>query len=150
TRSATGLSSLMCSRFKDSTSCWTSHNLSRSSPVSYSPPWSAAMTLSAAGCDVPQASGDIATSRMSAPASTAAMYAIGAMPVGQGEWPPTGLFTLALSAPTSPHADLYARPAGRGPLPRPLRAQQARRVLDHYFVAAHVGQALCDRDPQLD
>src|SRR5216683_6954397 len=103
TRSATGLSSAMCSRFSDSTSCWTSHNLSRSNPVSYSPPSSAAMTLSAAGWEVPQANGDMATSSMSAPASTAAMYAIGAIPLEQCECTLIGTLTACLRAVTSSH-----------------------------------------------
>ena len=71
--------------------------------MSYSPPCRAATTLSAAGCDVPHASGDIATSRMSAPASTAAMYAMGAMPLEQCECTSTGTFTVCLSAATSSH-----------------------------------------------
>jgi hypothetical protein len=63
----------MCSRFNTSTAVFAFHICSRSNPVSYSPPCSAATTLSAAGWEAPHASGDMATSRMSAPASTAAM-----------------------------------------------------------------------------
>src|SRR5256885_626578 len=49
TRSATGFRCSMCRFFSSSTSCWISHILSRSRPVSYSPPSSAATTLSVAG-----------------------------------------------------------------------------------------------------
>jgi len=55
--------------------------------------------LSVAGWDAPPASGDIAVSTMLAPASIAAMYAIGAMPVVQCEWTTTGRLTASRSAP---------------------------------------------------
>ncbi len=61
------------------------------------------MTLSAAGCELPQASGDMATSSTSAPASTAAMYAIGAIPLEQCEWTLIGTLTVCLRAVTSSH-----------------------------------------------
>src|SRR5216683_4674724 len=61
------------------------------------------MTLSAAGCEVPQASGDMATSRTSAPASTAAMYAIGAIPLEQCEWTLNATLTVCFRAVTSSH-----------------------------------------------
>src|SRR6185437_9644680 len=135
TRSATGLRSCECLRFKASTSACTSHIRSRSSPVSYSPPSRAAMTLSEAGCDAPQANGEMATSRMSAPASTAAMYAIGAMPLEQCEWMSIGTLTTCFSAVTSSQV---------------AWGLSSPDVLDDDVVAAHVDQALGQRAPQLE
>ena len=45
----------------------------------------------------------MATSSTSAPASTAAMYAMGAMPLEQCEWTSMGTLTTCLSAVTSSH-----------------------------------------------
>ena len=54
-----------------------------------------------AGWEVPQASGDIAVSTTTAPASMAAMYAIGAMPLEQWEWTMIGFSTVSFRAVTS-------------------------------------------------
>ena len=50
---------------------------------------------------VAQARGDIAVSSTAAPASMAAMYAIGAMPLEQWEWTMIGFSTVSLRAVTS-------------------------------------------------
>ena len=57
-------------------------------------------------------------------------------PLEQWECTSTGILTPCLSAATSSQVG--------------LRAEQARGVLDHDLVAAHVREALGDRDPQLD
>src|ERR1700693_2111354 len=177
TRSAKGLRCSMWRRFSSSTSCWASHMLSRFKPVSYSPPWRAATTLSAAGWDVPHASGDMATSRISAPASPEALYAIRAAVEGGDDALRCRLgcspckrrhgdiqdFGACLDGGHVCHRRHSARAVGmnvdgdfdqalegRHELPRRLRAEQAGRVLDHDLVAAHVYQALGQRTPQLE